>query len=165
MVRCRWRSGRACRDIGANDFPRLSSRSVVDNKFRLAYIILMLGMNIGVAASSVETKRNSHTREAILGWMIDAPRSEHDGCQRCASICESCGRSPAQRQGRVLCDGLCRECVEWDFVFDVEAGAWLMVDRHGECADCGRDGALFSVGDGLVCILCLRVVNEARVAA
>src|SRR5262245_13833794 len=125
----------------------------------------MLVMDIGVGDSADGMKRNSQTREAILGWMIDSPRAEHDVCPRCASTCESCGRSAAERQTRVLCDGLCRDCVEWDFVFDVDVGAWLMVDRHDECADCGRDAALFSVGDGLVCLQCLRAVNQRRAAA
>lgn len=76
------------------------------------------------------------------------------------STCESCGR-----EGGVLCDGFCRECVEWDYVFDEQADVWLTVDRHGECDDCDRDAALFSIGDGLVCLGCRRRVQRRRAAA
>jgi hypothetical protein len=60
---------------------------------------------------------------------------------------------------------MCRDCVEWDFVFDAEACEWLTVDRHGECDDCSRNVSLFSIGDGLVCVHCLRAVLRRRAAA
>jgi hypothetical protein len=55
--------------------------------------------------------------------------------------------------------------VEWDFVFDERRGNWLTVDHHGECDDCERDAALFSIGDGLVCLECLHLVQQKRAAA
>jgi hypothetical protein len=89
-----------------------------------------------------------------------------DACPRCASVCASCGRSASERGHQpVLCDGLCRDCVEWDYLFDAAEGAWLIVDRHGECDDCTRDAALVSIGDGLVCIECWLVVRKRRAAA
>jgi hypothetical protein len=60
---------------------------------------------------------------------------------------------------------MCRDCIEWDFAFDAVHHTWLMVDRHGACDDCDRDAALFSIGDGLVCFDCLRVVRRKRAAA
>jgi hypothetical protein len=112
-------------------------------------------------------------RPSLAGtrWDEDGPTDEmrcaaDGGCARCASVCASCGRSSSERGGqRVLCDGLCRDCVDWDYFFDTAQAVWLDVDRHGECDDCARDAALFSIGDGLVCVDCWKAVCKRRGAA
>jgi hypothetical protein len=89
-----------------------------------------------------------------------------DACARCASMCECCGRSAEERgYSRVLCEGLCRECIERDFVFDEVLCEWMAIDSFGECADCDVEDCLFSVGDGLVCLDCFRAARERRAAA
>jgi len=96
------------------------------------------------------------------------PITPHDinECSRCASMCECCGRSADERaHPRVLCDGLCRECIEQDFLFDESACEWMAVDSYGECADCFLDDCLFSVGDGLVCLDCFRLTRGQKAAA
>src|SRR5262245_22696692 len=94
-----------------------------------------------------------------------APHHIND-CPRCASMCECCGRSAEERgHPRVLCDGLCRECIEQDFIFDAVLSEWMAIDAFGECADCSRDDCLFSVGDGLVCVGCYRIARRQRAAA
>jgi hypothetical protein len=110
------------------------------------------------------SRAGDHTE--LMSTSINECLADHCVCPHCSSICESCGRSAQQRPGNpVLCDGLCRDCVEWDFVFDLDVGVWLMVDGHGTCVDCDRDGPLFSVGDGLVCESCYRAVLDGRAAA
>lgn len=81
-------------------------------------------------------------------------------------MCESCGRSAEERgYPRVLCEGLCRECIEQDYVFDDVLLEWMAIDAYGECADCFDEDCLFSVGDGLVCLECYRSVRQRRAAA